>query len=319
MSAEKIKILQAINKNVHSKKWNCMSIGCNNDAIKSHLLQKNGTLSLISLNSHVVELVENDYFKIYNGERTLVFKKNSLNKVMCHPLFCNRHDTSIFRTIEVGEIDFHNHETQRLFLYRSLCGELWKKKRNLEFYQRMEKSNRLRILLSSQEKEMLQQNIESHALGISDLIYYKEKIENAELSSNSFTFKTFEVPFLEVCGAGVFSPISSTESYDQAEPFPIVLISLIPYKKSLFIILGKSNEYTNNWIESYFKSWNESYPQKYQQLISDLIATRIESWAISLNLFESWKPEKLGEIEGYWNINRYNLYTSQKFYVNMFD
>lgn len=319
MSTEKIKILQAINKNVHSKKWKCMHIGCKNDAINSHLLQKNGTLSLISENSHVVELVQNDYFKMYNGERTLLFKKNSINKVMCHPLFCNIHDTSVFRNIEVGEIDFHNYTSQRLFLYRSLCGELWKKQRNLEFYQRMEKSNRLKILLSNHEKEILRKNLVSHSLGISDLVNYKEKFENPELSSNCFMFKTFEVPFLEICGAGLFSPISNSESYDQTDPFPAVFICIIPFRESLFIMLGKSKEYTNSWIEDYFERWHESHLHNYQQLISDLIASRIESWAISPSLFEKWNNGKLEKLENYWNNNMYNFYTDQKFNINLFN
>lgn len=295
-----------------------MHIGCEDEAINSHLLQKNGTLSLISENSHVVELVQNDYFKMFNGERTLLLKRNSINKVMCHPLFCNKHDTSIFRNIEVGEIDFHNQTSQKLFLYRSLCGELWKKQRNLEFYQRMEKSNRLKILLSNREKEMLRQNLEFHALGISDIINYKEKFENSSQTSSCFTFKTFEMPILKICGAGMFSPISSSESYDQANPFPAIFINLIPFKNSLFIILGKSNEYENTWIKDYFERWNVSHVNTYEQLISDLIASRIESWAISPSLFENWRPKKLGEIERYWNNNMYNLYTSQKFHINMF-
>lgn len=45
MSTEKIKILQNINKNVNNKNWECLHPNCENNAINSHLLQKNGILN----------------------------------------------------------------------------------------------------------------------------------------------------------------------------------------------------------------------------------------------------------------------------------
>lgn len=319
MSTEKIKIIQQINKNVHNKNWKCLHPNCGNSAIKSHLLQKNGILSQISENLHLIELVQNDYFKIYNGEKTLLFKINSTNKIMSHPLFCNYHDTSIFREIEVEEIDFYSIKAQSLFSYRSLCSELWKKQRNFEFYQRMKNSNQMKTLLSNYEKIMLQDKIDSHELGISDLAEYKSMFEELSNGSTYFTFQTFKIPFLQICGSGVFSPISASESHDQKNPLPIVFINIVPKDTFTFVILGKSKQYTNEWIEDYFKKWEANYETLSELLISDLLASRIESWAVSPLLFQNWKNGKLEKLENYWNNNMYDLYTGQKFNINLFN
>jgi hypothetical protein len=319
VSINKIKIIQNINKNVLNKKWICMHPNCNSFAINSHLLQKNKIINSISENSHVIELVENDYFKIYNGENNLVFKLNSLNKVMSHPLFCNSHDTKIFRDIETGSIDFFNLNTQILFSYRSLCGELWKKQRNLEFYIRMNSSKSLLFEFSKNEKNQIQDLIYSHSLGIKDLTYYKNKLETKNENSPPFIFKTFKISKLDICGSGVFSPVSEKENIYQEDPFPIVFVNIIPSSDYTFVILGKSLDYSNLWIENYFKDWESSHKAKGKELISDLIASRMESWAISPILYNLWKSKKLKEIENYWNQNRYNMSAYQKFNVNLFN
>lgn len=237
---------------------------------------------------------------------------------MSHPLYCNYHDTTIFRNIEVEDIDFSNLNVQCLFSYRALCSELWEKQRNFEFYLRMNNSNRMRIILTNQEKLMLQDNLNSNELGISDLTKYKSMFEEHENTSKQFTFQTFKIPFLEICGSGVFSPVSNTESYNQKDPFPIVFVNIVPMNKYSYIILGKSNKYTNNWIEEYFNTWEIYFDKISKELISDSIASRIESWAVSPVLFEKWKKGKLEKLENYWNNNMYDLYTDQKFKTNLF-
>lgn len=318
MDTKKIKILQNIYKNVHKKQWKCLYPKCNQGAINSHLLQENGILNQISENSHIVELVENDYFNIAKGEKTLIFERNSINKVMSHPLFCNDHDNSVFKGIETGNIDFNHSNSQLLFSYRALCGELWKKQRNLEFYTRVKNSIILNGLLSEMQKADIQNRIDSHSLGISDLTNYKLKFEKSFYNSTFFKFKTFSIPKLEICGSGLFSPTSESESFNQKDPFPAIFVNLIPMDNLLYIIIGKSLDYTNDWIDNYFLNWERNYATNSGFLISDLIASRIESWAISPSLFEKWKPKKLHEIEVYWNINRYNLSVDQKFDTNLF-
>lgn len=318
MSEEKIKILQGIYKNVINKKWGCLHPNCENPAINSHLLQKNGVLNQISEKSHLYELVQNDYFKIYKGEKTLIFKRNSINNILSHPLFCNYHDTLLFRVIEKSDIDFNQIHSQTLFSYRALCGELWKKYRNLEFYNRLANSNGLKLLLSNHEKLTNKTLIESHTLGISDLLKYKNILEDINQIPNKFTFVTYRVPKLDICGSGVFSPISNNEFPYQENPFPTVFINIVPFNDHLYIILGRSLEFTNHWIDKYFKEWESNYLEKYELLISDLLATRIESWAISPSLFEKWKPFKLGKMEEYWNNNKFNMYVNQSFGINLF-
>jgi len=45
-----LEVTQGIFKNVKSKTWKCLIEGCENNAINSHLLQRNGILNYITEN-----------------------------------------------------------------------------------------------------------------------------------------------------------------------------------------------------------------------------------------------------------------------------
>jgi hypothetical protein len=92
-------IYQNIRKNVYGKKWPCMAETCEKIAINSHLLQKNGILGNLVEDGHLVQIKPNDLFKIEHGG-FVTFKTIGIDQVISYPLFCNEHDTTIFRSIE---------------------------------------------------------------------------------------------------------------------------------------------------------------------------------------------------------------------------
>jgi hypothetical protein len=101
------KIYAQINKNIFKQKWECLSDGCSQEAINSHLLQRNGILNTITKNGHLIEVKTEDVFKWEKTEFPLAFNKIGLKNSMAHPLFCDQHDTHIFYNIEKAQIDFY--------------------------------------------------------------------------------------------------------------------------------------------------------------------------------------------------------------------
>lgn len=125
------KTIAQIYKNVYSKKCHCLEPTCDKEAINSHLLQRNGILSTITEKGHLIEIRPIDLFKWKKNQPMLEFKLIGINSAISLPLFCNYHDSSLFKNIESRTISFYLYENQLLFSYRTLCAELRKKERNI--------------------------------------------------------------------------------------------------------------------------------------------------------------------------------------------
>jgi hypothetical protein len=138
------KIYAQINKNIFKQKWECLSDGCSQEAINSHLLQRNGILNTITKNGHLIEVKTEDVFKWEKTEFPLAFNKIGLKNSMAHPLFCDQHDTHIFYNIEKAQIDFYVYQSQLLFTFRAVCGEIRKKQRNELLHSKLLNSNQVK-------------------------------------------------------------------------------------------------------------------------------------------------------------------------------
>ena len=102
------KIIAQIDKNVKHKQWECLIDGCSEIAINSHLIQQNGLLNNISINGHLIELRMRDAFKWNKEESPIVFQQIGIRKALSYKVFCNKHDTQIFKPIESNNVEFYN-------------------------------------------------------------------------------------------------------------------------------------------------------------------------------------------------------------------
>ena len=82
------------------KKRKCVLDDCNNYAINSHLLQRNGILSNISENGHLIERRLLDANRFIRDESPFEFKKVGLKNALSKPLLCGHHDSAVFKEIE---------------------------------------------------------------------------------------------------------------------------------------------------------------------------------------------------------------------------
>ncbi|QDU32743.1 hypothetical protein KS4_07770 [Poriferisphaera corsica] len=93
---------------------------CNGKIIRSHTIQKKGSLSFIADNGHVIGVKFGDK---YNNH--IRFDKIGINKASTFYGFCQHHDKAIFKPIE--DVDFIASPMQCfLMCFRALCFELYK-------------------------------------------------------------------------------------------------------------------------------------------------------------------------------------------------
>jgi hypothetical protein len=301
-----------------------LCINCNSKAINSHLLQKNGILNNVAEKDHVMELKLKDYFNV-DKSGLYRFEKIGINKAISQYLFCNRHDTELFKPIENYPIDFSDKKVQLLFSYRSVCGELRKKQVDCEKFKRILKSNLLKPQMDASTIKNFENAIIGFDMGIRDLMTFKDIFENAIANQNpsSFTFETLTYDPIKVSAAAIFSPIkpsffSTLRSSFRKKPLNCIFINLIPQKENLYLIIGFHNEYKDDWIVNYVNSWKNLDKENLEKKITDLIATRVNTWCVAPSTIESSSSNTMKMFLEYWNENQFNLSSEQNLNLNLF-
>lgn len=311
------KIIANIIKNVHSKKWECIIDDCTETAINSHLLQQNGILDNVSVDGHLIECKITDPFSWKEDSPLFEMKKIGKKKALSLPLFCNNHDTSIFKEVETHPIDLEQYKVHLLLSYRVVCAEIRTKEVIVEQYSRFLNAESLK---SDGGLEYIESGKEGNELGIKDLKRYKELFEE-ELKNEAsrFTFKVYKYSFLAIYASAIFSPIDYLKDPKQVKPLNSVFIHVIPYNEHTYIIVGYSNDYVDYRIKEYVDSWEELEEEDFEKKLTKLFAAYIENWGMSPVLLAKIKKENLKLFENYIasNVNNYSLY--QRVDFNLFE
>lgn len=315
-------ILEARKKS-ENKTRSCIYNKCNNNAIKSHVLQKNGILREISENNHLMELSAiNPFDRSENG--LLAFKRRGINDIYTFPGYCQMHDTNLFQQIELeSDIDFKNKNQQALFCYRGLCQEIRRKEMALEVL------NDTKIYFPSEMKNIVESLEEGYLDGIRNLSYFKLEFEKSITSNNysQFQFNTIKVPRIDLCISVPLNigelkmPIDlDYEKWKAAKiiPFQTSFINVFPKGNNTIIIIGQHTSYpcawTTNWIN---KIQNTNKDGIFKEL-SDLVVLRVEFVAMSNSLFKNISNKELNKYKQIFRDNVYNYSPKLKTKLNLF-
>ena len=272
---------------ITKKKWTCMCPHCTETAINSHLLQRHGILDNVVEKGHLYEIRFEDFFKWHKNDPTK-FRSVGIQQAISFPLFCSKHDTELFTSIECDKIDFDNYISQLLFSYRGLCSEIRKK----QFAQ-----IRSGIL---QKGDLKKGHEDGTSSGIKDLEYYKYLFE-AELSTpkHKFTFLHISYPYIPIYASGTvsFEPVdyNNQRSINEAIKKKVwdgFFINIIPQNSSLEIIIGYHNNHVNKDLRKYVESWEGLSIEQLQIKLTDLFTARLETWGMSPSLYANISNEK---------------------------
>lgn len=284
---DKEKKLAAQEKLLAKHKWQCMCPTCTEQAINSHLLQRHGILDNVVEQGHLYELKIEDYFKWHTND-PVCFKKVGLQQAISYPLFCSKHDTELFRSIEGETIDFDDYVSQLLFSYRGICSEIRKK----EFVQLRSEA--------WDDNDIKDSSLKGTEKGLSDLKYYKFLFEK-ELScpNHKFCFRHFTYPLIPVyaSGSASYEPVNyenalSVENALKKKTWDAFFINLIPQKSTLEIIIGYNKNHVNSDLCYYVDSWQGLTLEQLQVKLTDLFVARLEMWGMSPSLYKNLSEER---------------------------
>lgn len=286
------KVIAGIGKNLDNKSWKCMASGCNEKAINSHLLQRHGVLSNIVENGHCYEVRERDVFSWSKDTPPLEFKRCGIQNAFSLHLFCNYHDTDLFKPIESGAVDYGLYFNQLLLSYRSICAEIRKKEVVLERYKRYLRSNVLQTY-RGEHMIILRDVIKGSEAGLKDLEFYKKLIEKElDTPSDSFYFVHHTYPIKGLYASSSFTISNYEESINMVEVLPNCIGHIIPNGDCSELVFGYHKDYVNDAIVEFVNGWADLDAESLGQKLTGWF-TLIEGWGISPSLYKKIKPEDL--------------------------
>lgn len=315
---EKIKIAKAFHdcKSKAIKEINiCFHPNCNEKSINSHILQKNGILSSIAEDGHVTEMQINKY-----NETTHSFKKVGLNKAFSFNCFCQTHDTELFKTIEIEDIDFSNYRNLLLFTLRTVYNEKFRKLVNVSMYESL--INNHSDLF---DVFFLKGTLAQEKLGINDLQKTEDVIwKDLNNSSESYVFKVREISKKDICLSAFYNYDTTLELQQyirkyrkDKEDVIDIFVNIFPHKnKSIFMMAYKKENESD--AKAYVNQFFTENEKRLERKITNLMMFQCETWVVS-NKFYTQKIEKNKEAFSYaaWFSNK-NMNERKFFDLNIF-
>lgn len=280
------------------KKRKCVISGCNNNAINSHLLQRNGILNNISENGHVIERRVKDPNQFVMGVTPSEYKRVGLKNALSKPLLCNYHDTEIFKPIESDNVDFDSYYSHLLLSYRATLAELRTKEITIEKLQNTLDS---KILHEKFDRFPIETLIDGMKLGINDIMKFIKIFEQELQSENeNFVFQSFSYPLIKVYGSAAFTPDKTFDwnSTNPDIPYEQIFIHIIPLKQELKIIAGYHKDFQNRYVRKFI--YNLSAIKRKNKLgieLTKLFCDRIENWGMSPEVYRRIEKKKLERFE----------------------
>lgn len=289
MDKERLKIAKISNdfrEQAKKEICGCMYPNCSNNAINSHIMQKNGVLSSISNDRHLWELSVNPFKDEFS-----VFRRVGINNIYTFLGFCNEHDTNLFKKIESKEgIDLNDYESCLLLALRTACNEYRLKEIIIRWYEYLLNND------TEEEygKQILSQNIIKNQLGLKDLDFYIQAMWNdLQNKTQSFVFNHRKMEKLELCLNSIYTYDTSLEMRDyilkngkDMERTSGIFISFFPYNDESILLMGyhKSDE---SKVKSFVNLFFKENEKRVKTRISSLIIFNCETWVCSNELYHS--------------------------------
>ena len=288
-----------IRKNVYGpgKKWECIVDGCSEQAIISHLLQRNGILDLVAEDGHMILVQVSDSFHWGKGIVPIEFKKMGIKGSLSIPLFCDKHDAELFSEIEKSGVDNtgipldpNNYRHQILLSLRTMYAEKRRKQQAVELNKRMSVAHTLPYNFQIESKRQLRLQL----IGIRDLDVYIKDLESELVDTKGlFDFKVYEYEEMKVCSTAGLSVCDDAEkTADMNYVLPTAFFHAFPLNGVFYIVIGYHKEHRTEEVDSFVDSWSGLSKANLQKELTKLFIQRVETWGMSPSLFETISENK---------------------------
>lgn len=293
----------------------CFHPGCKAKSINSHILQKNGILSTLEKDGHLMEMKINPF-----QDEIHFFKRIGINQAFSFRCFCNEHDSNLFKAIETQEIDFSNYRQLILFTLRTIYNEMFRKQVNIRMREMLiaEYPNLFDVLQLASENE--QENLGLLDIKKTEKLLWKDILEFTQ----SFVFETRKINLIELCLSAFFNYETTREldNYRQRygkdkEDVIDIFINAFPYKNKTIVIIGYNKSHITE-VKGYVNSLIKESENRFLKQLTNLIMFRCETWVTS----EDFYNKRIKKCESYFGLAAHysnQNYDERKFFpINLF-
>lgn len=307
-----------IHRRVYETNLPCMCSNCGNLSINSHLLQKNGILSLITQNGHMYEPKIGNMFDSDFRKSPVQFKLVGTDQALSVHTFCKYHDEMLFSDMEKKGADISSCRSYLLLTYRTLCAEARRKEYEIEVTRRFTDSNIVNSLFSQYEIQYYKEKqIKGNKLGFADLLYHSNEIEK-ELNepTGRYVFLNKSFPITGIYASSVVSIADIKDN--QKEPFCLYTFHIIPTNSGSIVILGYDKHKVKPWVKEYFEELLDKNDSNIEEYITSFLI-RTEGWGMSPIVYKQLKKNKIQEYFRLFQIDRADLVSQRFDGFNLFD
>jgi hypothetical protein len=282
-----------------NKKYNkCLwpKSNCTEDCIKAHSIQNGQILDQLASKNHVVMAVAKQNL---NTGPEIEFKQVGRNEATTFTGLCQKHDSELFRPIDINEFDVSNPQQKFLIAYRSVLRELHTRiEAAIDLQTRYQKSVELgKCDPNNLDISKLVTNTLANAC---DFYKYKQVYDKI-YNSNSFTKIEHECIRIErncpLAVSSLFDPIKSISGQKRLEPKFIVL-NVFPQKRDTIILLSYLRDHQQA-LKPHANKIITATGEDQLYLLSETILRYCENFVISPQHFNLFPQQKIDAIKNF--------------------
>lgn len=270
---------------------------CNKDCIKAHSIQNGQILDQLASKNHVVMAVPKQNL---NTGPEIEFKQVGRNQATTFTGLCQKHDSELFRPIDINEFDVSNPQQKFLIAYRSVLREL---------------HTRIKAAIDSQTSYQefvelgkcdpnnrdISERVTNKSVNAIDFYVYKYVYDNI-YNSNSFTEIEHECIRIErncpLAVSSLFDPIESIIGRKRLEP-KFIVFNVFPQKQDTIILLSYLREHQEA-LKPHANKIITATGEDQLYLLSKTILRYCENFVISPEHFKGFSQQKVDAIKNFY-------------------
>lgn len=287
----------------------CYNPGCENNSIRSHILQENRILNRIADKDGFIYQLDQEFYKDIPIQIKKCHIGNEKGDVLTFFGFCSVCDHLLFLSVEKNEPILTNYKHRVLLSYRAFCNELYKIEYNIKWYDAILERNDLKEIHQwASEQKMYFESLRGFC-------YHNKVFLEQEISkpNEKIIFVLRFVKGLDAATSAVFNTIDLLKK--QTENF---YVHVIPRTKELTAVLIGYHGYKYMLNDMSIDDLEKIDETEIKYLVSGFFLQRFETWSVSCERYKKWCD--IGLIDEILKIKSANVGQRQPFLrLNLFN
>lgn len=257
---------------------------CNKKPIFSHFASQSIWLKNIDNQGKYYCIERTNLF--YQDRLPLSLKEKGIKEVMGIHLFCQEHDSSIFKNIETDSVDYNDYRTQALLCYRTICACIRQCDVNIEIFKKINLISQSNVVPAIKSENSIKTTYKYYR----DFLWFEYENNSANME-----FKLFRFEKIDVCISNICCYENDVQIEGKGHQ-PYFIVNVFPINEDeTGLLIGYIKAEKSNMIQAYLDLWHK--PSSVKEALTYHMISFPENWVISKTLYNSLSKSKIKEFE----------------------